>query len=109
MLGGIFPHFKKNTVLPSSRQTLELFFHPPRLSSFQLLSYLHLFEFPKGDQHQIRYSIKPRFDVTRNVSVKVFSPDFVDERIGIGIQQLTTIPPSLTCHTVTDISVSYLN
>ena len=54
-------------------------------------------------------SIKPRFDVTRNVSVTVVSLDFVDERIGIGIQQYTTLPLNLTCHTVTYISVAYLN
>ena len=82
MLGGILPHFNRiqnhsNYFLIYTRRNSR------RVISIKLAS------------------IKPRFDVTRNVSVTVVSLDFVDERIGIGIgiQQLTTLPPpSLTCN-----------
>jgi len=46
MLGGIFPHFKRIQFCP---QTDKLLNYLSTRLVYQLLSYLHLFEFTKGD------------------------------------------------------------
>ena len=88
MLGGIFPHFKRIRFCPQTNKLLNYF--STRLV-FHHSNYFLIYTCLNSRRviSSTFTSIKPRFDITRNVYVKVVSPDFVDERIGIGIQQFS--------------------